>query len=143
MWIIILVLVLCFHFAFKKYNKQNQDFYQNQIEQLKLQNELLTLKAEYESHKTKNEKNLSELRQHNEKILSEIALLTYAQTSYKPEKKLSKEEEAEVHREIDMAKIRRRRFGELRRSLSSSSIPSEHDEDILPYLSSSSTKYCT
>ena len=176
---------------YKRHLQQTSEYYTHQIEQLKLQNQLLSLKNEYEKNQYTNERNLIQLRERNEKIEQEIQDLLKCKKKYEKERerekttnsvtestknsenenkretttssdkreldtekfhtsevknvrqpnvdndntiqKLSKKEQEEVDKEIDMAKIRRHRFGELRRSLSSSSIPSEHDDEITTY----------
>jgi hypothetical protein len=137
-WVVATILCAIAINFYKKHIKNVNDHYKNQIEHLKLQNEMLLLKNEYENHKHSNEKYLSELRQHNEKIREEIVFLRERKHSCDTEsettvhgKSQTGEDLDEIHMEVDIAKAKRHRFGALRRSLSSSSIPSEHDEEIL------------
>ena len=57
---------------YKRHLQQTSEYYTHQIEQLKLQNQLLSLKNEYEKNQYTNERNLIQLRERNEKIEQEI-----------------------------------------------------------------------
>ncbi|XP_066912927.1 structural maintenance of chromosomes protein 2-like [Clytia hemisphaerica] len=184
------ILIISAIMYYKRHLQQTSEYYTHQIEQLKLQNQLLSLKNEYEKNQFTNERNWIQLRERNEKIEREIEDLLKCKEKYEKEReregsviiateskisendniqesshlsdkqelnteklqitetknvresktdndnhiqKLSKQKKDEVDEEIDKAKLRRHRFGELRRSLSSSSIPSEHDDEITTY----------
>ena len=120
-------------------------------DRLKLQNQLLQMKNDFIESKRVTDGDLRLLRQQNQRFEKEIEILRkqYAAKSNTSEE--YKEDESnktfdcqlskcDVTNQSDVinatsqiyddkVKIRRQRFGQLRRTLSSTSIPSEHDDE--------------
>ena len=131
-------------------------FYVNQIEQLKLQNQLLRMKNDFIESKRVTDGDLRLLRKQNQRIEKEIEILRkqYAVKSNTSEKYNEDENNKTFDCQLtkcdvtnqsdvinatsqiydDKVKIRRQRFGQLRRTLSSTSIPSEHDDENTEYI---------
>ena len=157
------ILILSAILIFTKKNRKNSNnedgFYISQIEQLKIQNQLLQMKNEFIENKRVTDGDLRELREQSKRIEKEIEILrnesvksniseeynennkTFRSQSSKCDVMTSECDVVTSKYDVtnpikvhgDEVKLRRQRFGELRRTLSSTSIPSEHDDENTEY----------